>query len=58
MGAEVSALVHENLLCDLLAPVQRVGGLDVPFPLMANEQDYMPDAALVVAAARRALDFE
>jgi len=57
MGAEVSALVHENLLLELLAPVQRVGGLDVPFPLMANEADYMPDASLVVAAARRAIDF-
>lgn len=57
MGAEVSALVHENLLLHLLAPVQRVGGLDVPFPLMANESDYMPDVALVVAAARRALAF-
>lgn len=57
IGAEVSALIHENLLLELLAPVQRVGGLDVPFPLMANEHDYMPDTALVIAAARRALDF-
>jgi pyruvate dehydrogenase E1 component beta subunit len=57
MGAEVSALVHEELLLHLLAPVQRVGGLDVPFPLMANESDYMPDVPRVVAAARRALDF-
>ncbi|HET9050896.1 MAG TPA: alpha-ketoacid dehydrogenase subunit beta [Candidatus Dormibacteraeota bacterium] len=57
MGAEVSALVHEELLLHLLAPVQRVGGLDVPFPLMANEADYMPDVARVLAAARRTLDF-
>jgi pyruvate/2-oxoglutarate/acetoin dehydrogenase E1 component len=57
IGAEVSALVHEELLLHLLAPVQRVGGLDVPFPLMANEADYMPDVPRVVAAARRALDF-
>lgn len=57
MGAEVSAVVHEELLLHLLAPVQRVGGLDVPFPLMANEADYMPDVARVVAAVRRALDF-
>jgi pyruvate/2-oxoglutarate/acetoin dehydrogenase E1 component len=57
MGSEVSALVHEELLLHLLAPVQRVGGLDVPFPLMANESDYMPDVPRIVAAVRRALEY-
>ena len=57
MGAEVSAFVHENALLHLLAPVQRVTGLDVPFPLMLNEHDYMPDVPRVVAAARRALEY-
>jgi len=57
LGAEVSALIHERAMVDLLAPVQRVTGLDVCFPLMANEHDYMPNVARVLAGARRALTF-
>lgn len=56
-GAELSALIMEHALLELLAPVQRVAGFDVTFPLPKIEGHYMPSAARVVRAARAALEF-
>lgn len=38
-----------------IGPVARVTGFDVPMPFFAREQDYLPDAARIVAAARQTL---
>jgi len=56
-GAELSSLIMEHALLQLLAPVQRVTGFDVTFPLPKIEGHYMPSAARVVRAARAALEF-
>jgi pyruvate/2-oxoglutarate/acetoin dehydrogenase E1 component len=56
-GAEVSALVAESEAFDYLdAPIQRVGGAEVPVPFSKSlEDDFLPDEGKVIAACRRTL---
>ncbi len=56
-GAEISALINEHALLQLLAPVQRVAGYDVVFPLAKNEQHYLPNRERVIAAVKKTLSF-
>jgi pyruvate dehydrogenase E1 component beta subunit len=56
-GAELSALIMEHALVQLLAPVQRVAGFDVTFPPPSIEGHYLPNAIRVANAARAALAF-
>ncbi len=57
LGAEVSSLIHERCMLDLDAPALRVTGYDVPFPQLANEDDYLPSVERIKAGAQRVLDF-
>jgi pyruvate dehydrogenase E1 component beta subunit len=43
VGAEVAALVAERAAGTLRAPVLRIAGLDVPFPMFMLEGEYLPD---------------
>lgn len=53
VGAEVAALIAEQAFEWLDAPVQRIGGLDVPVPFSPSLEDaYRPDAEKLYAAAR------
>ena len=52
-GAEVAAVLAEECLYDLIAPVQRVTGWDTVFPLKRGEHLYLPTVERVAAAARR-----
>jgi len=49
-GAELAALIAEQALTSLLAPVLRVTGYDTPFPYTL-EHTYLPDAARVLRAS-------
>jgi len=53
-GAEIAARVAGGALTSLLAPIARVAGYDTMMPYLRTESGYMPSAADVVAAARRA----
>ncbi|MBU6351120.1 MAG: alpha-ketoacid dehydrogenase subunit beta [Chloroflexi bacterium] len=54
VGAEVAALVAEEAFEWLDAPVQRLGGLDVPVPFSPPLEDaYRPNAEKIYVAARR-----
>jgi pyruvate dehydrogenase E1 component beta subunit len=55
-GAELSALISERAILQLLAPVQRAAGFDVTFPLSTLEKYYMPTSARVVRAAKKPLE--
>lgn len=55
-AAEIIARLNEKSFWYLEAPIQRVTGYDVIFPLFAREQAYLPDAERVVRAAREALN--
>ena len=56
MGAEIAAQLAEHGLLTLLAPVQRVAGYDTVMPLYRLENEYMPDTARVVAAAKNTME--
>jgi 2-oxoisovalerate dehydrogenase E1 component beta subunit len=54
VGAEIAALVGEEAFGSLDAPIMRLGGADTPIPFSPPLEDaYRPDAAKIIAAARR-----
>jgi 2-oxoisovalerate dehydrogenase E1 component subunit beta len=55
-GAEIAAMIAEEALESLEAPILRVGGFDTPFPY-AHETKYMPGAARILAAAERLMSY-
>jgi pyruvate dehydrogenase E1 component beta subunit len=55
VGAEIAAQLAEKAMYDLVAPVERVTGYDVPMPLFRLEMKYLPSTDRIVAAARRTL---
>jgi pyruvate dehydrogenase E1 component beta subunit len=52
VGAEVAATLAQEALFSLEAPVMRVAGQDVPFPMFALEQAYLPLPGKILDAAR------
>lgn len=56
-GAEVAARITEECFYALEAPVQRVGGFHVPYPVARIEHDYLPSVDRVLDAVDRALAF-
>ena len=57
LGAEISALIMEEALLQLRAPVARVTGFDTVMPLSRSEDLYLPDARRILKAARNLLSF-
>ncbi|MGH8947652.1 MAG: alpha-ketoacid dehydrogenase subunit beta [Acidimicrobiia bacterium] len=56
MGAEVAAIVQEQALYSLTAPVRRVTGWDTVFPLKRSEGHYLPTVDRIVRVAQEALE--
>ena len=55
-GAELAALITENLFDELGAPVQRVAGANTPVPFAkVLEEAFVPSPDAIVAAAKHAL---
>jgi pyruvate dehydrogenase E1 component subunit beta len=52
-ASEVAATIAEEAFYSLEAPVVRVSGYDVPYPVGMLEDRYIPDADRVVEAVRR-----
>jgi pyruvate dehydrogenase E1 component beta subunit len=57
LGAEIAATIQEEALLYQEAPVKRITGFDVPYPLYALEDYYMPEAARVEDGIREAVEF-
>ncbi len=55
-GAELAALIQKEAFLSLEAPVERVTGLDTPFP-HTLEKLYLPDAPQVVKGLRKVKEF-
>jgi len=55
-GAELSALIAEQALSSLQAPVLRVTGYDTPFPFTL-EHAYLPDAPRVEKAIEHVMGY-
>ena len=56
-AGEVVATVNEEALLYLEAPVERVTGFDVPIPMLAKEDYYLPNPPRIRAAIEEVLDF-
>jgi pyruvate dehydrogenase E1 component beta subunit len=56
MGAEVAAIVQEQALYSLTAPVRRVTGWDTVFPLKRSEGHYLPTVDRIVKVAEETLE--
>ena len=57
LGAEISALLQEKALLNLKAPLERVTGWDVPFPLSKLENYYLPSHERVEQAIDKLMTF-
>jgi pyruvate dehydrogenase E1 component beta subunit len=57
IGAEIAATIQEEALLYQEAPVTRITGYDVPYPLYALEDYYLPSVARVEEGIREAVDF-
>jgi pyruvate dehydrogenase E1 component beta subunit len=57
VGGEIAALLQEEALLYQEAPVKRITGFDVPFPLYALEDYYLPSPARVEEGIRETVEF-
>lgn len=57
MGAEISAVVNETCILSLEAPIVRVTGYDIVFPLYELENEYLPSAKRIIGGIRQVLDY-
>lgn len=55
LAGEIYARVCEDAFYHLRAPMLRVCGWDVPFPLLAREAAYLPDKNRIAAAVRKVM---
>lgn len=55
-GAEIAAVIAEQGLYSLLAPVKRVTGYDVVVPLARLEGQYLPSVERIVDAVRKVME--
>jgi pyruvate dehydrogenase E1 component beta subunit len=56
-GSDVSAIIAEDALLYMKAPIIRVSGYDIRFPLYKLEDVYLPDPHRVVLAAKEVMEF-
>jgi pyruvate dehydrogenase E1 component beta subunit len=56
LSGELTARINREAFFYLEAPIERVTGYDVPVPLFAREDAYLPDADRIEAGVRRALE--
>ena len=56
-GSDLSAIIAEDALLYLKAPVIRVTGYDIRFPLYKLEDQYLPDPHRVIEAAKEVMNY-
>jgi pyruvate dehydrogenase E1 component beta subunit len=57
LAGEITATIQEEALLYQEAPVKRVTGFDVPVPLYALEDYYLPEAARIADGIRETVEF-
>ncbi|ACM55746.1 alpha-ketoacid dehydrogenase subunit beta [Halorubrum lacusprofundi] len=57
LAGEITAIIQEEALLYQEAPVKRVTGFDVPYPLYALEDYYLPTATRIEEGIREAVEF-
>jgi pyruvate dehydrogenase E1 component beta subunit len=56
-GAEITSRIQENEILHMEAPVERVTGPDIPYPLYTLEDYYMPNKKRAVKGLEKVLEF-
>ena len=56
MGAEIAAAISHDCFYSLEAPVERVGGYNVPYPHSRVEDEYLPDVDRLLDAIDRTFE--
>ena len=57
LAGEITATIQEDVLLYQEAPITRVTGFDVPFPLYSVEDYYMPEPARIKDGIRETVEF-
>jgi pyruvate dehydrogenase E1 component beta subunit len=57
VGAEISAMINEEALLSLEAPVERVTGYDIIIPLPKMEKYFFPDEKRILKAINKVMNF-
>ena len=57
LAGEITATIQEDVLLYQEAPINRVTGFDVPFPLYSVEDYYMPEPARIKDGIRETVEF-
>lgn len=57
LGSEILAAIHDTSFLYLRAPIERVTGFDVPVPLFALEDHYLPSVKRILASIEKAVHF-
>lgn len=57
VSSHISALINENSLLSLKAPIQRVTGFDVIMPLAKLEDKFLPNEARLIKAVRDVMKY-
>lgn len=56
-GAEIVATIQAGAFLSLQAPIERVAGWDVPYPMPLLENDYVPSPERILSAIRHTTGF-
>ena len=56
LGAEIAALLSHECFYTLEAPVERVGGWNIPYPPARVEREYLPDVDRILDAVDRTFE--
>jgi pyruvate dehydrogenase E1 component beta subunit len=56
VGAEIAAMIGRECFYSLEAPIERVGGYNVPYPPSRVEDQYLPDVDRVLDAVDRTFE--
>lgn len=56
-GAEIATRIQENAILSMEAPVERVTGPDIPYPLYTLEDFYMPNKERAINGLEEVLEF-
>ena len=57
MGGELAAAIAERCFYSLQAPVLRVGGYYMPYPVPRTEEEYVPDIDRILEAVDRSFEY-
>jgi pyruvate dehydrogenase E1 component beta subunit len=56
-AAEIISVINEKAFLNLEAPIKRVTGFDIPFPLFSMEDKYLPNEIRIIKEIKEVMNF-